>query len=168
MEDPDLFECETCGNVGIGDGEIRCCDGAMAPVDREAPIEDPSLEDLLRSVFDMTETELEICLCVMEGGSLTVGELADRVGYDRSVVDRHLKHLAELGVVDRERRILRQGGHAYVYTPVSPAVVRERLTDAFLVWADAAATELAALRREKVETIADTGDDPAWQVFKEP
>lgn len=141
----------------------------MARIDgpATAAVSGPTLAELLRTVFGMSETELEICLCVMEGGDLTAAELADRVGYDRSVVSRHLNHLAELGVIDKQRRLLKQGGHTYVYRPVAPETVRKRLTEAFVAWVGEGTERLRTLRREKVESIAATDEEPAWKVFRD-
>ncbi|WP_336338260.1 helix-turn-helix domain-containing protein [Haloarcula brevis] len=164
-----MFECATCGGVGIGDTRPECCDGPMETVGTaETAAAEPSLETLLRTVFDMSGTELDVCLCVMEGGELTVAELAERIGYDRSVVARHLNHLAEFGVVEKRRRIRPAGGHVYVYTPQPPDVVRERLRGEFLAWVRLATVQLDGLQREKVEAIADAGtDERQWTVFQE-
>jgi len=164
-----LFECVTCGGVGIGDNRPECCGGPMDAVETgDAAVDEPSLETLLRTVFDMSGTELDVCLCVMEGGELTVTELAEQIGYDRSVVARHLNHLAEFGVVEKRRRIRPEGGHVYVYTPQPPEVVRERLRGEFLSWVRLATTQLDGLQREKVEAIADAGtDERQWTVFQE-
>ena len=173
-ESPALFECEHCGNLGIGQGSIRCCGAVMTSASRtettaeSSPVEAPTLADLLRTVFDMSDTELEICLCVMEEGDLTVSELADRIGYDRSVVSRHLNHLADLGVIDKQRRILERGGQTYVYTPVEPDTVRTQLRSAFVGWTRVGLEELATLEREKIESIADTDGDATWEIFREP
>jgi predicted transcriptional regulator len=167
-----LFECDSCGNLGlgVGEGEIRCCDRQMWPVDADGPataVNDPTLEDLLRTVFDMSDTELELCLCVMEGGELTVAELAADTDYDRSVVTRHLNHLVDLGVVDKRRRLLERGGEVYVYTPATPDVVRERFRRLFLQWITRASRLLDDLRREKVEAIVEPeNEEPQWRVFQ--
>lgn len=155
-DDADVFRCNSCGNVGIGRGEIDCCDGPMELVDADGDgVGDPSLDELLRTVFDMSETELDICLCVMEGGDQTVKELAELTDYDRSVVARHLDHLGDLGVVERQRRLLRQGGHVYVYTPTDEATVRRNLEQQFLQWLQTALVQLESLQREKVEGIVE-------------
>jgi predicted transcriptional regulator len=173
-----LFECETCGNVGLGlghgpdRGEIRCCDRPMraadaAGVDTTAA-SDPTLDDLMGTVFDMSDTELELCLCVMEGGDLTVTELAARTEYDRSVVTRHLNHLADLGVVEKRRRLLERGGQVYVYTPADPETVRHTLRGVFLRWVARASDRLDDLRREKVESMVERdGREPQWKLFRE-
>lgn len=137
----------------------------MTRVDDDTPVPSPTLEDLLRSVFDMTDTELDVCLCVMESGTLTVQELADDIEYDRSVVTRHLNHLAALGVLEKRRRLLESGGHVYVYSPAAPDEIRRRLRHAFLGWVAEAIPLVEGLRREKVEAIVDA-DDPQWRLYQ--
>lgn len=156
---PKLVRCSDCGALAIDATDITCCDETMEQVDPEAPVVEPSLETLLKTVFGISEAELEVCLCVMEHGNTTVAELTERVDVDRSVVARHLSDLVEIGVVERERRLLRQGGHVYVYTPVSEAAVRSRLTASFAAWVADAAAELDSVTREKVEAITDHGDE---------
>lgn len=163
-----VFECDACGNVGLGRGEIVCCGEQMRPVQkRDAAISQPSLQDLLRTVFGMSDSELEICLCVMEAGEVTTAELAERIGYDRSVVARHLNHLADLEVIEKRRRLLEAGGHVYVYTPTDPATVRDNLRGQFLEWVRQASALVDDLRREKVESIVETDEEPVWKVFQE-
>jgi predicted transcriptional regulator len=164
-----LYKCDSCGNLGIGQDGMICCDNAMERVsDENVGVSEPSIDQLLRIVFDMSETELDICLCVMEGGEQTVAELAEQVDYDRSVVSRHLNHLADLGVVDKRRRILKEGGQVYVYTPNDPAAVRRNLVGAFTIWAQKATSLIDSLSRQKVEAIVKTNtQDPQSKIYQE-
>ena len=166
-DSPELLSCDDCDTLAVGTGPVTCCGAAMTPTASVDAVAEPELEDLLRDVFEMSDTELEVCLCVMEGGTMTVNELADRIDLDRSVVARHLNHLAALGVVGKRRRLIEDGGHVYVYRPVEPEVVRRRLTAAFGTWVRGATERLAALRREKVASIADVDGDPAWTLFRD-
>ncbi|MBB6647525.1 helix-turn-helix domain-containing protein [Halobellus ruber] len=167
-DSPELLSCDDCGNVAVGNGRITCCEATMTATDPVDSVDEPELADLLGDVFGMSDTELEVCLCVMEGGAMSVNELADRIDYDRSVVARHLNHLAALGVVEKRRRLIEHGGHVYVYRPVAPEVVRERLTTAFMTWVRGATEQIGALRREKLESIADAdGGESAWKLFRE-
>lgn len=167
-ESTDVFECANCGNVGLGTGEIRCCGQPMGPVDTATDaVSQPTLDDLLTTVFDMSTTELELCLCVMEGGELTVSGLAEQTGYDRSVVTRHLNHLVDLAVLEKQRRLLERGGQVYVYTPVAPERIRRTFKRLFLYWVVGAARQLDDLRREKVESIVERSvDEPQWRVYQ--
>jgi len=166
-EPPELRSCDRCGNVAVGSKPITCCETTMTPAEPVDAIAKPDLAAILRHVFQMSDTELEVCLCVMEGGTLTVTELAAQIEYDRSVISRHLNHLAELGVVEKQRRLIRQGGHVYVYRPVPPETVRKQLTAAFITWVQGATEEIGTLRQEKVASIADGDDEPAWTLFRE-
>lgn len=165
----ELFECASCGNIGLGDGEMICCDRSMHPVRDDAEgFDAPTFDELMRVVFDMSETELDVCLCVMEGGGQTVKELAERIEYDRSVVSRHLNHLVDLGVVEKRRRILEEGGQVYVYSPNAPDVVRQNLTERFVRWVREATAVLESLNREKVEAMAETDTrDTQWKIYRE-
>lgn len=167
-ESVELVECRTCGNLGLGNGDIRCCDGPMQSVEVNAsPVNPPSLDDVLRTVFDMSETELDVCLCVMEGGERTVNELVEQIDYDRSVVARHLHHLVELGVLEKRRRLLKQGGDVYVYAPLDPDEVRRNFTRLFFRWVAHAAPLLAELQRDKVEAIVERDfESPEWRIYR--
>jgi predicted transcriptional regulator len=163
-----VFECSACGNVGLGDGDIVCCGESMVPVSEDDDFDGPDLEELLRTVFDMSDSELDICLCVMEGGDQTVEELAATTEFERSNVARHLTHLRELGVVERRRRLLKQGGHEYVYAPKDAEAVRRGLTERFVRWVSCAADELETVRREKVEGIVERNTTgPQWRIYRE-
>lgn len=164
-----LFECGVCGNLGFGQGEMTCCERTMQPVgEGDGGVTEPSLDQLLQTVFDMSETELDVCLCVMESGEQTATQLAEQVGYDRSVISRHLNHLADLGVVDKQRRLLTDGGHVYVYTPTEPDAIRRRLAGAFLSWSRAATALIDSVSKEKVEAIVDKEtDNPQWRIYRD-
>ena len=163
---PDLLSCDHCGNVAVGTGRITCCEATMTPRESVTSVDEPELADLLHDVFGMSDTELDTCLRVMEGGTTSVNELAERTDYGRSVVSKHLNHLAALGVVEKQRRLLDRGGHVYVYQPVAPEIVREQLTAAFATWIRGATEQIATLRKEKVESIADD-DGSARKLFRE-
>ena len=166
-EPPRLVSCDRCNKLAIGAGSIDCCEGSMTPEPPHDAVSEPTLEELLKNVFAMSETELEVCLCVMEGGELTTQELADRIDYDRSVVARHLNHLAELEVIEKQRRLLKEGGHVYVYKSVSPEQVRQRLATAFVTWVHGATKQIASLQKEKVSSIAVSDGEPSWRIFRE-
>lgn len=164
-----LYECASCGNLGFGRDGVVCCDREMTPAaDTSFGVTQPTLPDMLGTVFNMSETELDICLCVMEGGEQTVADLAEQVEYDRSVVNRHLNHLVELGVLDKHRRILKAGGEVHVYRPKGPEEVRRSLIGAFMGWVQQATPLLESLSREKVEAIVESdAEDPQWRIYQE-
>ena len=160
--------CDSCGGLALAEDRVVCCGERMEPASERTAAE-PSLAELMRTVFDMSETEFDVCLCVMETGEVTASDLAEQTGFDRSIVTRHLNHLAEMGVIEKNRRLLERGGHVYVYTPTDEATVRANLTASFLEWTRVAAARLAELDREKVESIAasDADGEPQWRIYHE-
>ena len=73
-----------------------------------------------------------------------------------------------LGVVDKQRRLLTDGGHVYVYTPTEPDAIRRRLAGAFLSWSRAATALIDSVSKEKVEAIVDKEtDNPQWRIYRD-
>lgn len=154
-----VFVCDACDNVAVGTEPPRCCGSQMSDESTDAPpVNSPELDRLLKHVFDMSSTELDVCLCVMEAEESTVADVASDLDVDRSLVSRHLNHLADLGVVEKSRRIRQEGGHVHVYRPVGEETVKRRLKTELYRWLDEAVTVVDDLSREKVEAIATVTD----------
>lgn len=164
MEDPEpvLYRCRECGNAALSldPMEPTCCGKEMAR-DREEGegYVEPESEDMLKTVFGMAETELDICICCMEKGEATAKELAEAMGMDRSGISRHLNHLAEIGVLEKERRILREGGHTYVYSHTPPDEVKRLFREGLLNWSLEALDLVDEVNREKLEALARGGTE---------
>ena len=159
-----IFACQECGNIVIGENTLSCCDDSMTGIATEQSDHDVSLEDVLSTVFDISQSEFEICLCVMETTEVTVAELEKQTRYDQSLINRHLNHLISIGVIERRRKLLGTGGEVYVYSPVDVSVVRSQLQRQFLEWAAGATAQVGKLQRAKVEEIANQdGRTPAWE-----
>ena len=156
--------CSDCGDVSLRSvGDVSpCCDATLRPIDvDQVTVEPPSLEAILGVVFGMTRTELDVCLCVMEVGQATANEIATDVGVDRSHVSRHLNHLVDLGVLEREQRLLERGGRVNVYSPAALETVRQRFVIGLFAWVADAVEEVEGISREKVEAITQLTDDAA-------
>jgi predicted transcriptional regulator len=163
-EESTIMECPDCETITLGgaDGRSRCCDEHRHPIETEdVEIEPPALEDILGMVFGMNETELDVCLCVMDVGEATTSEIATELGVDRSHVSRHLNHLVDLGVLEKRERLLEAGGRVNVYTPASLETVRRNFTLGLLAWFDEAVDVIEGISREKVEAIEALADHPS-------
>lgn len=156
--DLDIYECSTCGDVRLSDGDATCCGRRMGVVERPVPIESPDTEEIVREVFDISPTELDVCRQVMAAGETTVGELVERVDRDRSVVSRHLNHLVELGVVEKRSRVLAEGGRIGVYSSRSEDVVRRQLTLGLYAWCLDAIERVEDVNEEKIAMMAEGAD----------
>lgn len=153
-----VYECPECGGVSLD--ASACCGESLTSVDVE-PVEHPDLAVVLRDVFGISETGLEICLCLMEEGESTAAALAERLGIDRSTVGRQVNHLTDVGVLDERRRLLEDGGYVHVYSPVPVEEVRKRLTLGLYAWTDEALEVVERVDREKLDALARGDADPA-------
>lgn len=159
-----IMECPDCETITLGraDDRSQCCDRRPRPVEStDVEIEPPELEDLLGMVFGMNETELEVCLCVMDVGEATTRDIAAELDVDRSHVSRHLNHLVHLGVLEKRERLLEAGGRVNVYTPASLETVRRNFTLGLLAWFTEAVDVIEGLSREKVAAIQELADGPS-------
>jgi len=165
-------ECSDCGSVAVQSSRDRsqCCGRPVKEVDSEEfPVQDPDLDELLGTVFGMSRTELDVCLCVMDVGEATTKDIARELDVDRSHVSRHLNHLVELGVLEKRRRLLEEGGRVNVYTPAELEAVRRNFTLGLFAWMDEAVEVIDGISREKVESITELSDEvPETAVYHDP
>lgn len=155
-------ECSDCGSVAVQPSRDRsqCCDRPVREVDPDDfPVEEPELAELLGTVFGMSRTELDVCLCVMDVGEATTKEIANELDVDRSHVSRHLNHLVDLGVLEKRRRLLEAGGRVNVYVPAGLEQVRRNFTLGLFAWMDEAVDVIDGISREKVESITELSDE---------
>lgn len=154
-----VLECDSCGNTVFSGRSLQCCDEPMNVLERgTAATNPPDLDVLLRDVFGMSSTELDVCLCVMGTRETTIAEIADQLDVDRSLVSRHLNHLTDLGVVEKTRRLRTEGGHVNIYTPADRETVKRRLETELYDWMRDAVDTIDQLTAEKVQAIAEISD----------
>lgn len=120
VDGPVLQRCQSCDAIAYGETRESCCGEPMGIVpDEEASIE-PSFVDIIDDIFDMNETEFQICIELMETGPMTVPEVAATVDCDPSYANRLLNHLESIEVVIEESSVLDDGGRVskYRHAPV--------------------------------------------------
>lgn len=111
--------------------------------------EEPTVDEVLRVVFDMGVGERETYRALVGRECSEAGEVADELDRERSNVNRYLNALFEKGIVTRRRRILESGGHVYQYAARSPDEVRTLLLAGLSEWAGAA--------RDHIDELVDAG-----------
>ncbi|MDJ1434711.1 helix-turn-helix domain-containing protein [Halostagnicola sp. A-GB9-2] len=154
-----VYECPSCDTYQLGSTEMNCCEESMNELDDTVPIEPPDEEQLLRTVFDISETELEVCRHLMSEPEVTIEELADAVDRDRSVVARHINHLVELGMVEKRSRVLSEGGRVNIYSHRSADAVRRQFKLGLYTWMVDAVDVIDDISKEKLELVVQ-GDEP--------
>ncbi|WP_049926936.1 helix-turn-helix domain-containing protein [Halopiger goleimassiliensis] len=127
----------------------------MDAVETTVPTESPTVEELMRDVFDISPTELEVRQQVMAAGETTIDDLVETVDRDRSVVSRHLNHLVDLGVVEKTSRVLPEGGRVNVYAPRSEDVVRRKRKHGLYASCLDAIELLEEVNEEKIAMMAE-------------
>lgn len=189
--DPVPERCVDCGRLRLGhdpgadppasdrsaDGSACRCgavDWVTVP-DPPAPVVEPDLEAVLRTVFGITELGMEVCIRLMDVGEASAREVAEGVDADRSTVARHLDHLVALGVLEADQRIPSGGGRVTVYRTAPAAVVRERFAVGLYHWLAAAVRAVEDLSEEKVRAVGrawtddvDDPDDGSGDVYYRP
>jgi len=160
-----VYRCRMCDNHVLStaaDSEMACCGGPLEEVDDEgASIRSPETKPLFKQVFGMTETEMDICLCVMDEGEATANDISDALGVERSVVSRYANHLVEVGFLHKSERNLREGGRVHVYSHATPEEVTRSLTLGFYRWAAEATRLIDELGRQKMEQMAESETEEA-------
>jgi predicted transcriptional regulator len=91
-------------------------------------------EDILECVAGFGDLEKEVYLTLLEEDELTVDEVAEKVGKERSTVFRSLKNLLENDFAEKNTRGLDGGSYVNVYTVVPPEKVSKRMRDRVENW----------------------------------
>lgn len=154
-----VYTCRSCGECWLASAAPTCCDEPMDEIDDTVPVESPSESHLMRAVFDISETELEVCRHLMAEDELTVDELTGLVDRDRSVVTRHLNHLVELGMVEKHSRVLSNGGRVNVYSHRSADAVRRQFKLGLYTWLTDAVDVVDDLSEDKIERLVGGTDE---------
>lgn len=96
---------------------------------------EPEFTVVMSCVFGIGDHVTRTYLALLDQPGSTVEELATAVERDRSNVNRALTTLLELGLVERERRLLDSGGYVYQYTAVPLPEAKSLLHDGLDAWA---------------------------------
>lgn len=172
-----IYQCADCRNVVLtmqDCGEEMTCHGEpMEPISEYAmDVNPPDLRQVLLDAFGLPKPGLDICLCVIDEGPLSPGEVAQRLDYDESTVRKYLKKLADVGLLTRSQLNREDGGFVNVYHSVDLEEMRKESLVGFYVWAGEAAAliEKANLTKENyLDTDSDERlDEVFWETFSDP
>lgn len=148
-EELGAYECQNCGSIAFK--AMLCCDAPMKPGADSIEFESPGLPDVVREVFGISSTELEVYRLLMDKEKATITDLHEELDRDRSVVTRHVNHLVEIGVVEKNSQVLEGGGRVNVYTPRSAGEIRRQFHLGLYAWLGEASNLLDGLTEEELE-----------------
>jgi predicted transcriptional regulator len=166
----DIFECYHCDNVvlavGSDDPPMSCHGDPMQRVtETEMSVNEPEVRQVLLQAFGLPKAGLDICLCVIGEGPLPAGDVAEKLGYDRSTVTRYLNELVEFGLLRRSTLNREQGGVVNVYHTIDIDQMRRETLIGFYVWAGEAATLIEEANVTKQKYLEENPDRELPDVF---
>jgi predicted transcriptional regulator len=97
---------------------------------------EPDFKEVMTCVFGVQPHETRTYLELIDHPGSTAEELATVLDRDRSNVNRSLTSLLDLGLVERERRLLDAGGYVYQYTAIALEDAQEQLHEALDAWTE--------------------------------
>lgn len=147
------YSCRHCGSAVLEERPQPCCGEEMESVDVDA-VREPEQRVLLRHVFGISQTGLDICTFLVEQEEATPAEIARALDIDRSTVTRQLNQLRELGVMECREESLAEGGRTQLFSPAPMAEIRQRHREALLSWTAHAISRIEELDEQKLEAAA--------------
>jgi len=114
------------------------------------------LADRFQALADPTRLRIVALLRLME---LSVGELAQVLGQSQPRVSRHLKILADAGVLERRKE------GSWVFLTLAEADRVQPMFDLVDAWADSATTALFAADAARIETVRAERAEAANRYF---
>lgn len=165
-----IYECVSCDNVilvlGGDDPPMSCHGESMEPVrESRISVRPPDVRDVLLNAFGLPKAGIDICLCVIGEGPMPAGDVADRLGYDRSTVTRYLQRLVDIGLLDRAELNREGGGVVHVYHSIDLDRMRRDTLIGFYVWAGEAACRIEEANRKKRSYLESNPDSSLPEVF---
>lgn len=167
MEKPFVYRCGSCDRLVMMSEEVsgsECCGNGLERVEEgavETTVKNPEADDVLRDIFGLGETTLNICFCVIDQEGATVTEVAEEMDMDRSAVSRHMNRLVEAGILIQNERNLKQGGVVHVYTHEDPEKVKRKLSLGAYFWTAKVIVLIDELNDKKMEAMMDSDVDVA-------
>ena len=89
--------------------------------------------DLLCCAFGLRNSELDVYFSLISGPK-TVEQIAERIGKDRSTVQRVLNRLHSKGLAKREMETIDRGGYYYTYSAEETEIVRDQILTQLEEW----------------------------------
>ncbi|AEH06993.1 helix-turn-helix domain-containing protein [Methanothermococcus okinawensis] len=92
-----------------------------------------TVEDLMRCILGLQEIEIRVYLELMELNEASVYDIADKIGKDRTTVQKALRSLVNCGLVKREK-VTETVGYKYMYRTVEFEKVKELMEKLLDEW----------------------------------
>ena len=122
---------------------------------------DLECEGLLECLYELNELDRECFLVLsLAEDPLTIDELADAVGRERSTAYRSVQRLLGAGLVQKEQVNYDQGGYYHVYHIADPDQVASEMQQRVNDWYAQIGYMISRFRNKYGEGDADIGSPP--------
>lgn len=93
------------------------------------------LQEIVMCSFDLNKTEYSLLLSMLKNEEqLTIQEIATRVGFERSTVQKAIAKLLSKDLVERRQINLSSGGYHFVYEIVDKDEIKSRISKIVEGW----------------------------------
>jgi len=134
------------------------CESPTTPPGKWSLVDEPTTKELIEDVFNISGSVCRVYLyLVHQPEPQTVRSIASELDRNRSSISRSLTQLYEKGLITREEKSLKTGGHKYVYDPLPMAQLRVRMHEALDHWTE-------QMHREIDKTDERSLPDPCHRV----
>ena len=117
--------------------------------------QDMQCEGLLECIHGLKQLDKECFRVLVESGeSLTIDEVARRVGRERSTAYRSIQRLLQAGFIQQDQINYDQGGYYHVYHPTDPSQIARDMQRLLNDWY-AKIGQLIQEFEDKYETVDD-------------
>ena len=97
--------------------------------------QDMECEGLLECIHGLKQLDKECFRVLVESESpLTIDEIADRIGRERSTAYRSIQRLLQTGFIQKDQVNYDQGGYYHVYTPTEPSQIADEMQRKLNEW----------------------------------
>ena len=105
-------------------------------------IEDMQKHEMLAHLYGISETDAQAYFHILEENIMTLKELTEKLGKDRTTAQKTIKKLVENGLVHRRKINLTKGGIKYSYEAVPFSLVKEKMIEKVNAWQSVAINKI--------------------------
>jgi predicted transcriptional regulator len=91
-------------------------------------------EAIMKCALGVRVTEMEAYCALVSGGPSSVQQVAEKIGKSRPTAQRLLQNIVDKRLAIREERLIGLGGYQYVYSALSPEMMKEVVMETLEEW----------------------------------
>lgn len=94
-----------------------------------------SIDELIKCSFDLNKTSYQLMLFLLKKHKyLTINEIAEELGLDRTTVQKAIGSLLEKNIVQKKQLNLEKGGYVYIYVIDGKDEIKKKMISLLETW----------------------------------